>query len=298
MNFITVFFKIKKKIFLNKKLVFIVSLLTITLLSTYILFSVKKHSAIIILTLPDQGFAREAWSLESSNSYLRFRLYLKKMENESGNKLKLWDSIHDQDTFFFAVTKRLDKETYYTNFKRNFDVITQKLNYTATINGKDEKHLEIEKKNFYNTLKDINLLISNQYINHIENIMLPSIDIELENNNTLLITNRAGLNERFKELNYNEQKSRDYLTSSQIEAILKIRKEESIKLKNDVNQFLEIIKSGNFNFIRAEETKLKNNLNFQDTTIAVLLSFILWIVLILIGNYSIDEYRNHTRNKK
>jgi len=298
MNFITVFFKIKKKFFLNKKLVFIVSLLTITLLSTYILFSVKKHSAIIILTLPDQGFAREAWSLESSNSYLRFRLYLKKMENESGNKLKLWDSIHDQDTFFFALTKILDKETYYTNFKRNFDVITQKLNYTATINGKDEKHLEIEKKKFYNTLKDINLLISNQYINHIENLMLPSIDIELENNNSLLIKSRAGLNEQLKELNYNDQKSRDYLTSSQIEAILKIRIEESIKLKNDVKHILEIIKSGTFNFIRAEETKLKNNLNFQDTTIAVLLSFILWIVLILIGNYSIDEYRNHTRNKK
>ena len=311
MNYITQFLSIKKNLFLNKSLVFVVSLLTITFLFVYMFYTGGNHSARIVLTSPNQAIPPKNWSLENKNAYIEFRKTLIQMENLLGNELKLWKSVHDKDIFFFSATKILEKGMFYINFKRGYDVIGQKLTYTATINARNEEKLEIEKKKFYTALKNINRIVSNKYLDHIENVMLPTIDIRIKSSlaakksQELAKKNIEAAQKRIKDFtklsgNANFFKSKNNFIEFFIYSELTKKSVETghIRLKENVLSIRDIIISDGLNFVVAEEMQPENNLNYQNTVIAVLLSFVFWIILILIGNFSIAEYRNHITQKK
>ena len=297
MNYITQFLSIKKNLFLNKSLVSVVSLLTITLLFVYMFYTGGNHSARIVLTSPNQAIPPKNWSLENKNAYIEFRKSLIQMENLLGNELKLWKSVHDKDIFFFSATKILAKGISFINFKRGYDVIGQKLTYTATINARNEEKLEIEKKKFYTSLKNINRIVSNKYLDHIENVMLPAIEIGVQRSITaqenvdLFSAERSEASKSKKQENITE-----YFVYSELSKASE--KTRNVKLKQSVLTILDIVKSDRLKFVVAEEMQPENNLNYQNTVIAVLLSFVFWIILILIGNFSIAEYRNHITQKK
>ncbi|MDB4023393.1 hypothetical protein N9481_04665 [Pelagibacteraceae bacterium] len=297
MNYITQFLSIKKKFFLNKSLVSVVSLLTITLLFVYMFYTGGNHSARIVLTSPNQAIPPKNWSLENKNAYIEFRRTLIQMENLLGNELKLWKSVHDKDIFFFSATKILAKGISFINFKRGYDVIYQKLTYTATINARNEEKLEIEKKKFYTSLKNINRIVSNKYLDHIENVMLPAIEIGVQQSITAqenVDLFSAERSETFK--SKKKEKITEYFVYSELSKASE--KTRNVKLKQSVLTILDIVKSDRLKFVVAEEMQPENNLNYQNTVIAVLLSFVFWIILILIGNFSIAEYRNHITQKK
>ena len=297
MNYITQFLSIKKNLFLNKSLVFVVSLLTITFLFVYMFYTGGNHSARIVLTSPNQAIPPKNWSLENKNAYIEFRKSLIQMENLLGNELKLWKSVHDKDIFFFSATKILAKGISFINFKRGYDVIGQKLTYTATINARNEEKLEIEKKKFYTSLKNINRIISNKYLDHIENVMLPAIEIGVQRSITAQENVDLFSAERSETFKSKKQENiTEYFVYSELSKASE--KTRNVKLKKSVLTILDIVKSDRLNFVVAEEMQPENNLNYQNTVIAVLLSFVFWIILILIGNFSIAEYRNHITQKK
>ena len=297
MNYITQFLSIKKNLFLNKSLVSVVSLLTITLLFVYMFYTGGNHSARIVLTSPNQAIPPKNWSLENKNAYIEFRKSLIQMENLLGNELKLWKSVHDKDIFFFSATKILAKGISFINFKRGYDVIGQKLTYTATINARNEEKLEIEKKKFYTTLENINRIVSNKYLDHIENVMLPAIEIGVQRSITAQENVDLFSAERSETFKSKKQENiTEYFVYSELSKASE--KTRNVKLKQSVLTILDIVKSDRLNFLVAEEMQPENNLNYQNTVIAVLLSFVFWIILILIGNFSIAEYRNHITQKK
>jgi len=297
MNYITQFLSIKKNLFLNKSLVSVVSLLTITLLFVYMFYTGGNHSARIVLTSPNQAIPPKNWSLENKNAYIEFRKSLIQMENLLGNELKLWKSVHDKDIFFFSATKILAKGISFINFKRGYDVIGQKLTYTATINARNEEKLEIEKKKFYTSLKNINRIVSNKYLDHIENVMLPAIEIGVQRSITAQENVDLFSAERSETFKSKKQENiTEYFVYSELSKASE--KTRNVKLKQSVLTILDIVKSDRLKFVVAEEMQPENNLNYQNTVIAVLLSFVFWIILILIGNFSIAEYRNHITQKK
>lgn len=283
MNFISEFLSIKKSFFLNKKLVYAVSLLTITLFFGYIFLISGNHTAKIVLKYSSKSIPSKNLSFENKNLYINFRLFLNRVELLTGEKFKLWNSVHDQDIFFFAAIKKLEEGIFYINFKREYDVIGQELTYTATINAGDKENLEIEKRKFYSSLKNLNSIISNKYINYVEDLMLPIIDLEILNYN---------LNKNNIELFPRESFEKEKLIYENNNKIINLKQQ-----KKDTLSIMEIMKSDGINFIAAKEIQPKNNLKIQHIAIATLLIFILWIILILIGNFSIAEYRKHMINK-
>ena len=105
MNYITQFLSIKKNLFLNKSLVSVVSLLTITLLFVYMFYTGGNHSARIVLTSPNQAIPPKNWSLENKNAYIEFRKSLIQMENLLGNSAFTVTQTNQQRRFL--ITKNL-----------------------------------------------------------------------------------------------------------------------------------------------------------------------------------------------
>jgi hypothetical protein len=271
MNLINYILNFKNNIFTNKKFALVVSLVTISLLFSYNFFLKKLYYSTIEIKITSLSEISNSTEYKFENSYISYSEVSNKAEILFRSKFEDPRDIHDKDKIFFKLIKYL-KEKNNISYTRNFNkIITENLSYTIKIKEKNLDKLDINREKLFTKIKTYNLAIEKQFLDYLDKIIIPYIDYMIENNQILMMKVDGDNKAKLEMENY------------------KLKEQ-----KRNVLIFKDYIKDDNNDFIVYKEIEINKKENQTETyLIQILISFLIWAIIILIGNIVILEYHRH-----
>ena len=282
MNLINYILNFKNNIFTNKKFALVVSLVTISLLFSYNFFLKKLYSSKIEIKVESLSEISFSPNYRLRGSFISYSEINSKATIFFEDKFVDPKDAHKKDKIFFKLINNIKKKINIT-YKRNFDkIFSDDIWYTIEIKEKNLDKLDINREKLFTEIKTYNMAIEKQFLDHLDKSVIPYIDYMLEKNQELIMSLNS-----------------DYEANNVYKAELGISNYKLKEQKRNIIIFKDYIKNEDTNFITYKEIKInKTETQTEDYLNQILISFLIWAIIILIGNITILEYHRHKKENK
>ena len=282
MNLINYILNFKNNIFTNKKFALVVSLVTISLLFSYNFFLKKLYSSKIEIKVESLSEISFSPNYRLRGSFISYSEINSKATIFFEDKFVDPKDAHKKDKIFFNLINNIKKKINIT-YKRNFDkIFSDDIWYTIEIKEKNLDKLDINREKLFTEIKTYNMAIEKQFLDHLDKSVIPYIDYMLEKNQELIMSLNS-----------------DYEANNVYKAELGISNYKLKEQKRNIIIFKDYIKNEDTNFITYKEIKInKTETQTEDYLNQILISFLIWAIIILIGNITILEYHRHKKENK